>query len=290
MRRQKKAADHQAATDGGVNMQKLAQGLVAHRAFEYFIIGVILFSAVLIGLETVESIAAVYGDWIHLGNRLVLAIFILEAVLKMVAVAPNLRLYFGNGWNLFDFTIILLALLPSTGQLAMLARLARLLRVLRLITAIPELRLIVATLMRSIPSMGNIMLLMGVIFYIYAVAGQQLFHEHDPEHWGNIGISLLSLFRIVTLEDWTDLMYTAMEMNVYSWIYFVSFVIVGTFVIVNLFIAVVINNLEEAKAERLAELREIPSQKELICELDQTMRALQHLRTQLEQSEQENKT
>lgn len=262
-------------------MQQLAQRVVEQRMFEYFIIGIILLSAVLIGLETSEEMLAAYGHWIVWGNRLVLGIFIIEAALKIYAVAPRLKLYFGNGWNLFDFTIIVLALLPSTGELAMLARLARLLRVLRLISAIPELRLIVATLMRSIPSMGNIMLLMGVIFYIYAVAGQQLFHEHDPVHWRNLGISLLTLFRIVTLEDWTDVMYTAMEMNVYSWIYFVSFVVLGTFVIINLFIAVVINNLDEAKQERLASLRQPPSREGLMKELEQTQAALQKLQKQL---------
>jgi len=262
-------------------MQAQAQRIVAHRFFEYFIIGIILLSAVLIGLETSDDIVMAYGEWINWGNRLVLAIFIGEAALKIFAIAPRLKLYFGNGWCLFDFTIIVLALLPSTGELAMLARLARLLRVLRLITAIPELRLIVATLMRSIPSMGNIMLLMGVIFYIYAVAGQQLFHEHDPEHWRNLAISLLTLFRIVTLEDWTDVMYTAMALNPYYWIYFVSFVIVGTFVVINLFIAVVINNLEEAKQERLDAMRTPPSADDLLKEIEQTQKAMEQLRLQL---------
>ena len=262
-------------------MQKLVQQIVAHRAFEYFIIGIILISAVLIGLETSDDLMADYGDVIQWGNRFVLAIFILEAVLKIYAVAPKLRLYFGNGWNLFDFTIVLLALLPSTGELAMLARLARLLRVLRLISVIPELRLIVATLMRSIPSMGNIMLLMSVIFYIYAVAGQQLFHEHDPEHWRNIGISLLTLFRIVTLEDWTDVMYTAMEISPYMWIYFVSFVMMGTFVIINLFIAVVINNLDEAKEERLRSLKPAVSREDLLRELQEARAAIDRFHEQL---------
>jgi len=262
-------------------MQKLAQNIVKHKTFEYFIIAVILLSALLIGLETSPYIMGEYGHWIDLGNQFVLAIFIIEATLKIYAVAPKLGNYFGKGWNIFDFTIILLALLPSTGDLAMLARLARLLRVLRLISAIPELRLIVATLMRSIPSMGNVMLLMSVIFYIYAVAGQQLFHEHDPEHWDNIGIALLTLFRIVTLEDWTDVMYTAMTLNPYYWIYFVSFVILGTFVIINLFIAVVINNLDEAKQERLNEMRTPPNRADLLKELEQTQKALTALSKQL---------
>jgi len=270
-------------------MQKLAQRLVVHRAFEYFIIGVILLSAVLIGMERSEGLSATYSGWIMWGNRLVLAIFIIEAALKIYAVAPKLHRYFGNGWNLFDFSIIVLALLPSTGELAMLARLARLLRVLRLISAIPELRLIVATLIRSIPSMGNIMLLMGVIFYIYAVAGQQLFHEHDPLHWHNLGISLLTLFRIVTLEDWTDVMYTAMEVSPYSWIYFVSFVIMGTFVIINLFIAVVINNLDEAKQEGLKSMRQAPSNDDLLREIEETRVAMEKLREQLTRKKNEEK-
>ncbi|MDX8398156.1 MAG: ion transporter [Mariprofundaceae bacterium] len=262
-------------------MQKLAQTIISDKIFEFFIIAIILISAVLIGLETSPYIMDNYAQWVHFGNQAVLTIFILEAALKIYAVAPKISEYFSKGWNIFDFTIILLALLPSTGELAMLARLARLLRVLRLISAIPELRLIVATLMRSIPSMGNIMLLMSVIFYIYAVAGQQLFHEHDPKHWENIGIAVLTLFRIVTLEDWTDVMYIAMELNPLYWIYFVSFVILGTFVIVNLFIAVVINNLDEAKQERLALMRQPPSQKELLKELEQTQKALASLMHQL---------
>jgi len=262
-------------------MQAKARQLVDHRFFEYGIVLVILISAVLIGLETSEAIMAEYSRLIHLGNNIVLAIFIAEAALKIYAVAPRYGEYFGNNWNRFDFSIILLALMPATGELAMIARLARLLRVLRLISVIPELRLIVATLMKSIPSMGNIMLLMGVIFYIYAVAGQQLFHAHDPLHWGNIGISLLTLFRIVTLEDWTDVMYTAMELSPYAWIYFVSFVIMGTFVIINLFIAVVLNNLEQAKAERLAEMRQPLTRDQLMNELEQTRAALERLQRQL---------
>lgn len=164
----------------------------------------------------------------------------------------------------------------------MVARLARLLRVLRLISTIPELRLIVATLMRSIPSMGHVMLLMSIIFYIYSIAGYHLFHMHDPQHWGSLGISLLTLFRVVTLEDWTDVMYIAMEAYDWAWLYFVSFVILGTFVIINLFIAVVINNLEQAKAKQLEELRKPVSRDELLDELATTQQALIQLRERME--------
>ena len=201
-------------------------------------------------------------------------------MLKIIAQRAS---YFRDGWNLIDFSIVVVSLLPATGQLATLARLARLLRVLRLISALPELRLIVHTLVRSIPSMAHVLMLMSIIFYVYAVAGYHLFHDVDPTHWRNLGISLLSLFRIVTLEDWTDIMYAAMEVKWWAWMYFVSFVVLGTFVVINLFIAVVINNLEEAKAERLAELTSQPSADEIMEELKATQAALGRMREKLEQ-------
>lgn len=260
--------------------QKVYQ-LVSSRSFEYFIIAVILINAVILGMETSPGLVASYGKWLNLGSDVVLGIFIIEAALKIFSVSPRIGRYFGDGWNLFDFTVIVLSLIPATGEFAMIARTARLLRVLRLITTIPELRLIVATLMRSIPSMGNIMLLMSVIFYIYAILGYHLFHEHDPVHWKTLGLSLLTLFRVVTLEDWTDVMYKAMELSPYAWVYFVSFVVMATFVIINLFIAVVINNLEEAKQEQLKELQPIFSRDELLNELRETRAMLGRLQDRL---------
>ena len=265
-------------------MKRWAQRIVETRWFEHFIIGLILLNGVVLGLETAPAIVTEYGPWLERINQIVIAIFVVEAALKIIAVAPQLNRYFGNGWNLFDFSVVVLSLLPATGEFAMIARLARLLRVARLLSTIPELRLIVSTLVRSIPSMGHVLMLMSIIFYIYAVAGYHLFHEHDPTHWRNLGISLLTLFRIVTLEDWTDVMYTAMELHPSAWVYFVSFVVVGTFVVINLFIAVVINNLEEAKAERLAELQQPPTRDEILVELRQTREALARLQEKLERS------
>jgi len=263
-------------------MKKFAQSLVEKPTFEYFIVGLILLNAVILGLETSPEIVAEYDDWLRFGNHFILGVFMLEAALKIIAVAPRLKLYFGNGWNLFDFSVVVLSLIPASGEYAMIARLARLLRVARLISTIPELRLIISTLVRSIPSMGHVLMLMGVIFYIYAVAGYHLFHEHDPTHWRNLGMSLLTLFRVVTLEDWTDVMYTAMEMHYLSWIYFVSFVVVGTFVVINLFIAVVLNNLEEAKQEQLAAIQAPASKDEILKELRQTQEALVRLQHKLD--------
>ncbi len=264
------------------SVQQFADRIVKTAGFEYFIIALIVGNGVLLGMETSPALVQAYGEWLHLGNELVLGVFILEALLKMTAVAPRVGRYFQDGWNVFDFSVIVFSLIPATGEYAMIARLARLLRVVRLISTIPELRLIVSTLVRSIPSMGHVMLLMGVIFYIYAITGYQLFHEHDPTHWRTLGISLLSLFRVVTLEDWTDIMYTAMEYHEFAWIYFVSFVVLGTFVVINLFIAVVINNLEEAKVERLRELQAPVTRKEILEDLRSTQRALRRLEERLE--------
>jgi voltage-gated sodium channel len=263
-------------------MKAFAQRIVEARWFEPAMIGLILFNGVLIGLETSREFVASYDGWLHLGNDIILAIFIIEAALKLTAVAPRFSLYFRDGWNLFDFTIIVLSLLPATDEFALVARLIRVLRVLRLVSAVPQLRLIVATLVRSIPGMGHVVTLMSIIFYIYAVTGYHLFHEHDPEHWGTLGASLLTLFGIVTLEGWVQVMETALELHAWAWVYFVSFVLIGTFVMLNLFIAVVINNLEASKAAELEELREPVTHDEVLLELKRTRDALDQLQSRLE--------
>lgn len=265
-------------------MKDRANQIVSAPWFEHVIIAFILINGAILGMETSPSLVAQHGGLLHLGNRVILGIFILEAVLKMIAVAPQIDRYFRDGWNVFDFSVIVFSLIPATGDFAMIARLARLLRVVRLISTIPELRLIVSTLVRSIPSMMHVMTLMSVIFYIYAITGYQLFHEHDPTHWRSLGIALLTLFRVVTLEDWTDVMYTAMDFHPMAWLFFVSFVVLGTFVVINLFIAVVINNLEEAKAERLAELQGPVTQDEILKDLRETQKALQRLEARLDRT------
>jgi voltage-gated sodium channel len=262
-------------------IQAFARRVIDAPWFEPFMIGLILFNAVLIGLETFPEIDRQYADLLHLGNHLILAVFVVEAGLKITAVAPRFRLYFGNGWNLFDFSIVVLSLIPATGEAALVARLIRILRVLRLVSAVPQLRLIVATLVRSIPSMGHVIMLMSVIFYIYAITGVHLFAEADPAHWGSLGTSLLTLFQLVTLEGWVELMETAMETQPWAWIFFVSFVLLGTFVILNLFIAVVINNLETSKLEQLAELEQPVTHDEILKELERTRDALRDLQAKI---------
>ena len=263
-------------------MKAFARSIVESRWFEPAMIALILFNALLIGLETNKSFVERYDGWLHLGNDIILVIFIIEVVLKLVAVAPRFGLYFGNGWNLFDFSVVVLSLIPATGEFALVARLVRVLRVLRLVTAVPQLRLIVATLVRSIPSMGHVIVLMSIILYIYAVTGYHLYAEHDADNWGSLGRALLTLFQIVTLEGWVEVMDTALEAYPWSWLYFVSFVLIGTFVMLNLFIAVVINNLEASKVAELEELRDPVTHEEVIEELRRTRDALGDLERRLE--------
>ncbi len=266
-------------------MQAWCRRLVVNPWFERSIIALIVFNAVVLGMETVPALVARFGTVMVWTNHLILAVFVFEAVVKITAVAPRWRLYFGDGWSLFDFTVVVLSLIPASGEYAMIARLARLLRVMRLVSTMPELRLIVTTLVRSIPGLANVVLLLMIIFYMYAVAGYHLLHEHDPRHWDTLGLSLLTLFRVLTLEDWTDVMYTAMEMNSFMWIFFVSFVVVATFVVINLFIAVVINNLENAKQERMAELDERDTEQEILFQIRQARQVLQKLEAHLHEVE-----
>ena len=261
------------------------QRVVGSRYFEPVIAAIIVANSILLGMETSKVLEERFGDQMRLGNQVALGIFIVEAIVKMVALAPRSYRYFKDGWNLFDFIVIAVALIPATGQFAVIARLARLLRTLRLISAVKELRLIIAALVRSIPSVGHVMVLMGIIVYIYAILGYHLFHAHDPQNWGSLGISLLTLFNIITLEGWIDVMAVAMELNGYAWIYFVSFVVMGTFVVINLLIAIIINNLDEAKLERLRDLEEPVTAEELLREIRTTRDSLERLEVRLERVE-----
>ena len=250
--------------------------------FDQIIIALILLTAFIIGLEAFpEFINPQRSSIISILHKLILIAFIIEAAIKIIAEMPSPLNYFKSGWNLFDFSLIVLALLPIDNEFAMLGRVFRLLRVLRLVNALPELRLIVETLVKSIPSMFHITILMSILFFIYGVLGFHLFHEHDPTHWRNLAYSLLTLFRIVTLEDWTDVMYKAMELSPFYALYFVSFVVVGTFVVVNLFIAVVINNLDEAKYSHLKKLEHPDLHDQLMSTLVDTKSSIESLEKQL---------
>ncbi|MYC34232.1 MAG: ion transporter [Chloroflexi bacterium] len=260
----------------------IASRLTNSAWFEYFIIAVIIVNGIILGLETSGTVDRLYGEWLRMGNEVALWVFIVEAALKMLARWPRSWRYFRDGWNIFDFLVIVFALVPATGQFAMIARLARLLRVVRLISAIRDLRLIVAALVRAIPSVGHVIMLMSIVVYIYAIMGYHLFHQIDPARWGNLGLSVLTLFNIITLDNWTNVMDTAMRHYPWAWIYFVSFVVVGTFVVINMFIAIIINSLDDAKRERPPEIEGPVSREQLMQEIRAARATLERLEKRLE--------
>jgi voltage-gated sodium channel len=232
-------------------MDAWCRWVVGQGWFNTAVVVVIVFNAVLVGLETSATLMARHHALLHAIDRLVMVVFGVEIALRLLACWPRPGRFFRDGWNVFDFAVVTASFLPQAGPFATVARLARLLRVARLVSHFPELRLIVATMLRSIPSMGHVMLLLGLMMYMYAVFGYHAFHRVDPEHWGSLGRALLTVFQLLTLEGFAELQAAVMGERPWAWIYFVSFVVLAVFVVVNLFIAVVINNLEAAKLDLL---------------------------------------
>ena len=228
--------------------------VVEDRRFQHFVLGIILFNGVVMGLETSGALMASYGRLFGWLNVAVQAFFLLEIAVRLLARWPRIFQFFRDGWNCFDFAVVAISLLPAVGPFATVARLARVLRVARVLSSFPELRLIVSTMLRSIPSMGHVILLLGLLLYVYGILGFWFFHAADPKHWGTLGASMRSLFQILTLEGWVEIQAASVAVHPWAWIYYASFIVIAVFVVVNLFIAVVINNLEEAKKEHRAAL------------------------------------
>ena len=178
--------------------------------FQNLVTVAIIFAGVLVGVETYNEFATEHHHILGLLDKIILGVFIVEIVVKIIAEGNKPWYYFKDPWNIFDFIIVVAAFLPFGGSSIAILRLLRLLRVLKLIKALPKLQMLVGALLKSIPSMAYVSILLLLLFYIYAVAGVFFFGENDPVHFGNLEISMLSLFRAVTLEDWTDLMYINM--------------------------------------------------------------------------------
>ncbi|MCF6344941.1 MAG: ion transporter [Thiomicrorhabdus sp.] len=223
-----------------------------NKAFELFVIGVIIFSSLMIGIQTYDL-----APWVDGGIRVldyaVTIFFVLEISIRMAA-EDRLRDFFKKGWNVFDFIIVAISLIPlDDSEYAMIARMLRLFRVMRLISFIPELRVLVSALISALPRMGYVALLMFIIFYLYAVVGNLLYANLNPVLWGDLGVSLLTLFRVATFEDWTDVMYEAMTLYSLSWIYFITFIFFSAFVFLNMMIGIVVEVLDEEHKKMDAE-------------------------------------
>jgi voltage-gated sodium channel len=246
--------------------------IASARWFQNSITVVIVLASVLVGLETYAEIEKHYHSLLHTLDLLIIGIFTFEVVVKIGAEGRRPFRYFRDPWNVFDFVIVAACYLPFDNQYITVLRLIRLLRVLRLLRAFPKLQILVGAIFKSIPSMGYVSLLMALLFYVYAIAGVLLFGKNDPVHFGNLSSSLLSLFQTVTLEGWVELMniqlhgcdkvgYEAFRelcteptRNYIAPLFFISFILVGTFVLLNLFIGVILTGMEEARNE-LAEMK-----------------------------------
>lgn len=230
-------------------MIEFCKRLSSRALFHDLVILVIFLNAVVLGLETSQSIMRAAGGVLHVLNWVIQAIFLFEITVRILAYWPQPLSFFRGGWNVFDFVVVAAALLPVNGNFATIARLTRLLRVTRLVSIFPQLRLIISTMLLSIPSMGHVVLLLSLLLYVYGIAGFYLFREADPQHWGSLGAALLSLFQVVTVEGWPDMQRVLLPHKPWAWLFFSSFIVVAVFVVINLFIAVVINNLERAKEQ-----------------------------------------
>lgn len=233
-------------------MRAWLRRLEASPAFHHVTVTVIVLAAVLIGLETDAGLVARHAALFAALDRAVLTYFLVEIALRILV---NGKKFFRGGWNWFDLGIVAVCLLPAgTGYLAAV-RLLRVLRVLRLLTALPKLQVLVSALLKSLPSMGYVVLLLMILFYVYAVVGVKLFGAADPAHFGNLAQTFVTLFQVVTLEGWADLMWAHRpegDPNAVPWaaaFYFVTFILTGTMITLNLLIGVIINSMQESHKE-----------------------------------------
>lgn len=230
------------------NLQRWFIALRGNRLFEFVVIGVILLSALIIGARTYD----LHPRWelfLRLMDLGVTGFFLAEISVRMAA-EKRITDFFKQGWNVFDFVIVTASLIPlEDSQTVLVARLLRVFRVLRLVSIIPELRILLNALIKAIPRMGYVAVLMFILFYIYGAVGSLFFERVNPVLWGDIAISMLTLFRIVTFEDWTDIMYETMEVHPLSWIYYLTFIFFTAFVFLNMMIGIVLDVMQTEHEE-----------------------------------------
>jgi voltage-gated sodium channel len=232
-------------------IQNASLRLRNNKIFELFVVSIIILSALLIGAKTYNIPEGVMQlvKWLDLAITI---IFLVEITVRFIA-EENKKRFFHSAWNVFDTLIVIVSLIPiDDSEMALIGRLVRIFRVLRMVSIIPELRLLLNSLLRALPQLGYVLLLMFIIFYIYAAVGATFFSEINPVLWGDISISLLTLFRVMTFEDWTDVMYETMDVYPLSWIFYLTFIFLTAFAFLNMVIGIVVNVLEDENAKEKA--------------------------------------
>lgn len=253
--------EHKISVDDLSGTRKTISSFVEHPTFIKIITALILVNAVTLGLETNTETLQKYGVWLHLIDKIILVIFSVELSLKFYAYRMG---FFKSGWNIFDLIIVTIAWFPTSGVLSVL-RALRILRVLRLLSVVPQMRRVIAALGHSIPGMTSVIGVLCIIFYVSAVLATKLFGVHpDPnmqEWFGSVGASAYTLFQIMTLESWSmGIVRPTMEYYPYAWIFFVPFIIVTSFAVLNLFIGIIVDAMQIVQKEtRITDKQEIKS-------------------------------
>ncbi len=241
------------------------------------LIALILVNAVILGLETSQAIMARWGAMLSAADRVILGLFVVEIGVRLAVWRGS---FFRDPWSVFDFIVVSIALVPATGPLAAL-RALRVLRVLRLISIVPSMRRVAGGLLAAIPGLGSVIGIIAVILYVFAVIATKLYAEHFPQWFGTLGESAYTLFQIMTLEGWADIARSVMEVYPFAWLFFVIFILVSTFTMLNLFIAVVVTSMQsehtrEIEAERNDALPDTEQRRE-IAEMRSEMSTLRTL-------------
>jgi voltage-gated sodium channel len=215
-----------------------------NKAFEFFVIAVIIISALEIGAKTYDLSDAAIAVTQYM-DVFITVFFLFEIFVRFIGEERK-KDFFKSGWNIFDTLVVVISLIPvDESEMALLARLIRIFRVLRMISVVPELRILINSLLKALPRLGYVVLLMFIIFYIYAAIGSYLFGEINTVLWGDIAISMLTLFRVMTFEDWTDIQYETMEVYPMSWIFYMTFIFFTAFAFLNMVIGIVVGVMDE---------------------------------------------
>ena len=231
----------EAADVQGSSFRQRVLALIESQRFQGFIIALILLNAISLGMETSDTLMASMGSWLVAFDSAVLVVFVIEIALKLFAYRWR---FFRDPWNVFDMAIVTIALIPSSGPLAVL-RALRILRVLRLISMLPRLRFVVESLLRAVPGISAIAGLLVIIFYVFAVMATKLFGDQHAEWFGSIGASMYTLFQIMTLESWSmGIVRPVMETHPLAWSFFIPFILIATFTVLNLFIAIIVDAMQ----------------------------------------------
>ncbi len=267
----------------GSGLRNFLDKIVSSKITEKVIITLLLINAVTLGMETSPAIMNYAGTYIHTLDQAILAIFVMEITARLIAKGTA---FFKNGWNIFDFLIISIALIPHTGELQVLRSL-RILRILRLASTIPSMRRVVSGLISAIPGMGSITLLLLMIFYVFSVIATNLYAETFPKFFGTLGGSLYSLFQIMTLESWSEgIVRPVMEVHPYAWTFFVPFILLTSFTVLNLFIGIIVSSMQQDYEDTAQKERDAihEDSQETISEVKQLRSEIALLREKLEQA------